>query len=195
MSTTILPTINAPLTPVGTSLLAAEEFADRYEGQPVELAKGVVEELPMPGPQHGGVCTEITTALHLFVKASGLGRVVSHDSWIRTVRSPDSVRGPDVFYISYERQPKGPLPVKFMETVPELVVEVRSPSDAWSKVLTKTLEYLDSKVSVVVILDPATSTAIVYRPDAPPKTLTANDNLAFPDILPGFTVNVGSLFE
>jgi Uma2 family endonuclease len=183
-------------TAVEIPLLSAEEFVSRYDGQPVELAKGIVEELEMPmSGLHGKACARMTVQLTNYADRMNSGHVISNDTWIRTIRSPDSVRGPDVFFVSYARQPKGSLTDGMIEATPELVVEVRSPSDPWSKVLTKTLEYLDSKVSVVVILDPATKSAIIYRDNEPPKTYSTEQVLTVPDILPGFSVNVGSLFE
>jgi Uma2 family endonuclease len=110
-------------------LLTAEEFIQRYNEQPVELDKGLVVEAAMPSLQHGLVCANIARHLGNYVEERQLGRVMSNDSWIRTRRSPDSVRGPDVVYLSYERLPKGPLPAGLLECVPELIVEVRSTSD------------------------------------------------------------------
>jgi len=195
MNATLLSPSAGSAFPPPTPLLTAEEFISRFDGQQVELAKGIVEELDMPkSGLHGKACARMTVQLTLFADKLDCGHVIANDTWIRTVRSPDSVRGPDVFYISYTRQPKGTLSDEMIEAIPELVVEVRSPSDPWSKVLTKTLEYLDSKVTVVVILDPATKSAIIYRENEAPKTFAPEQDLVVPDILPGFAVNVGSLF-
>ena len=194
MSAAVLPA-GGPTASNSLPLMTAEEFVERYDGQPYELAKGVVEEVTMPKSiLHGVACLNIGANLRAHARDRDCGFVASNDTWIRTVRSPDSVRGPDVFYISYSRQPKGSLTDDMIEVIPELVVEVRSPSDPWSKVLTKTLEYLDSKVSVVVILDPATKSAIIYRENEAPKTFAPDQDLVVPDVLPGFAVNVGSLF-
>jgi Uma2 family endonuclease len=195
MSTAILPSLGGTGVAPGVPLLTAEEFVERYEGQRVELVRGVVEELPMPWNNHGFICWEIALALGAYIKAHDLGRISTNDSWMRTRRNPDTVRGPDVGYFSYARQPKGPVPEGFLERSPELVVEVKSPSDSWPKILAKANEYLAADVLAVVLLDPETHSATVCRPGVPPAKLEPKDALTLPELLPGFTVIVGSLFQ
>ena len=104
--------------------------------------------------------------------------------------------GADVAYISYERRPRGPLPRdSYIPEVPELVFEVRSPTDRWSKVIIKVGEYLEAGVKNVCVLDEQTHTARVYSADEPEQILGADDELTFPDTLPGFSVRVAQLFE
>jgi Uma2 family endonuclease len=78
---------------------------------------------------------------------------------------------------------------------PDLVVEVRSPSDNWSKIFTKVGEYLGSGVRVVIVLDSATTSASVYRPEELQQIFHNGDELTVPDVLPGFAVTVRKLFE
>jgi Uma2 family endonuclease len=80
--------------------------------------------------------------------------------------------------------------------VPELIVEVRSPSDRWSKVLEKVTEYLKAGVVAVIVVDPQSLSVQVHRDtDQMPQTLRDTDELALPDLLPGFSVPVKRLFE
>jgi Uma2 family endonuclease len=85
--------------------------------------------------------------------------------------------------------PDGVIPV-----TPELVVEVRSPSDLWIDIMSKALDYLRAGVAVVVILDPKSRTASVYRGSADQEIFEADQNLVLPDVLPGFAVPVAALF-
>lgn len=176
--------------------MTAEEFAARHENDRVELIAGIVREKPMPHWEHGRVCVRISSRLDLFAEKE-YGQVFSNDSFIR-LRIPDrfgdTVYGPDVSFVSYERLPRGPLPRELSEIIPELVVEVKSPSDSWSYVFGKMGDYLRGGVSVVVILDPETRTGSVYRPNALQTTLGIDDKSTIPDILPGFAVRVGDLF-
>jgi Uma2 family endonuclease len=195
MSTAILPGV--PATPQFPSvpLLTAEEFAERYDGQRVELVKGIVEELPMPKSRlHGKACIRFGAALLAWADERDCGHVMSNDTWIRTTRAPDSVRGPDLFYIGYEKIAKDDRSDELTQQAPDLVAEVKSPSDSWTQINAKTREYLQSKIPVVVILDPVTKSAMVYRDNEPPVTFAAKDDLVVSEVLPGFAVNVGSLF-
>jgi Uma2 family endonuclease len=105
------------------------------------------------------------------------------------------VRGADLCFFSYERLPKGKLPEGLLPVAPDLVVEVRSPSDRWNAVLIKVGEYLTAGVRVVVVLDPATASASVYRTDELQQIYHNSDVLTLPEVLPGFSVVVSQLFE
>lgn len=103
--------------------------------------------------------------------------------------------GADVCFVSYAKLPKenvsdGPITIP-----PELVIEVRSPSDPWTKAVGKMLDYIDAGVSVVVIFDPKTQSASVYRSDDRQDIFETADTLVLPDVLPGFAVAVAKFFE
>jgi len=92
-----------------------------------------------------------------------MGRVVSNDGGIRTERDPDTVRGGDVAYYSYARVPQGPLPAGYLDVVPDWCSRSRSPTDRWSRLITKAGEYLEAGVTVVCLLDQVSETVQVYR--------------------------------
>jgi Uma2 family endonuclease len=183
--------------PPGTqSLLSAAEYAllpDR--GIPTELVRGRVVEMNVPAPRHGEICANVTTLINPHVRGQGMGRIVSIDGGIRTERDPDTVRGGDVAYYSYARVPQGPLPAGYLDVVPELVFEVRSPTERWSRLITKAGEYLEAGVTVVCLLDPVSETVQVYRADELPRTLHADDELDLPDVLGALRVPVRRFFE
>jgi Uma2 family endonuclease len=184
-------------TPAGqTGLLTIEEYAKLpSDGPETELVRGRVVPVRPTFPYHGLICNRIGRILGNFAEENGLGWVLSNDAGVVTERDPDTMRGPDVAFYSYSRIPKGPFPQGIYLTVaPELVFEVRSASDRWPKVLAKMAEYLDAGVSVVCIVDPESQTVQIYR-NALPETLDADDELTFPDVLPGFRVPVRRFFE
>ncbi len=176
--------------------MSAEEFGSLPTAvRPMELVRGRIQKMNVPGPRHGQLCGRMVQILMNFVDEHGLGHVLCNDSGIVTERDPDTVRGMDVSFYSYSRLPKGPLPAKYVDVVPELVVEVRSPDDRWSRILKKISEYLEAGVTAVCVLDPKTETARVYSADETEQILTADEELSFPNILPGFAVLVRRFFE
>jgi Uma2 family endonuclease len=193
MSTLVPPILPTPPPP--KPLLTAEEFAQQYGHLQAELVKGVVKELPMPFPRHGKHCATMVQILGKYVTDNDLGHVMSNDSWVKTGTNPDTVRGADVCYFSYERLPKGDVPDGFLPTPPDLVVEVRSPSDRWSVIFTKVGEYLAAGVRVIVVLDAASTSASVYRAEELQQIFHNGDELVLPDVLPGFAVAVRRFFE
>ena len=178
------------------ALMTAEEFGRRPDaGYPEELVQGKVIRMAPPDRRHGYVCLKAARMLANWVEDHDLGRVMSNDSGVITERDPDTLRGADVAYYSYERLPRGPLPKGYGPEVPELVFEVRSTHDRWRDVVEKVMEYLDAGVLVVVVLDPDARSADVYRADAEPRRLGPEDELTFPGLLEGFSARVGRLFE
>ena len=149
----------------------------------------------MPGFKHGKVCVRITTRLGVYLDANDIGTLVSHDTFVKVRSNPDIVLGPDVAYYSYQRLPKDRVPEVMADVPPELVVEVRSPSDLWTELFSKVGQYLNAGISVVVVIDPGSRTGSVYRPDGSQGVFAATDTLTIPDILPGFAVEVARLFE
>jgi Uma2 family endonuclease len=82
-----------------------------------------------------------------------------------------------------------------LEVPPELVIEVRSPSDRWTDVLAKALDYLRIGVPAVVILDPKTESASVFRDGDRQETFEKDQTLTVPDVLSGFAAPVARFFE
>ena len=183
-------------TATATPLLTAEEFANLPDpGAPQELVRGKVVWMTVPAPRHGYVCANVVAILREFVRSRDLGRVMGNDTGVITEHGPDTVRGADVAYYSFARLPRGPLPAKLGPEIPELVVEVRSPSDRWREIHDKVNEYLKAGVLAVVVLDPDAETGHVFTSDDPPRSLTASDELALPGALEGFRVVLGRFFE
>ena len=180
-----------------TSLLTAEEYMalpDSFDG-PTELVKGVLVTMPPARPRHGEICARLSYLLQRYLEDHPIGRVLINDSSMVTERDPDTVRGPDVSYYSFERVPKGPLPEGLLSASPELVFEVRSPSDRWSELHAKVAEYLRVGVRAVCVLDDETRSVHLFHADRPSEVLKADDEFTLPEIVGDFCVKVQRFFE
>ena len=176
--------------------MTAEQFGQRPDpGYPEELVRGRIIRMAPPNRRHGQVCGKADRIIGGFVDEDDLGHVLSNDAGVITQRNPDTVRGADIAFYSYQRLPKGPLPPAYGPEVPELVVEVRSAGDRWPDLLTKVTEYLNAGVVVVVVLDPEARSAQIYRVDQPPRILQEHDELTVPDLLGDFRVTVRRFFD
>jgi Uma2 family endonuclease len=187
MSTTAAPPIH----------MTGDEFLRQYGDQSgFELVEGQLVRLPMPGLLHGEVCVNAGSIIREFVKANKVGRVCGNDSLVRTRTDPDGFRGADVLFLSYETLPVDqPTPVGSITPPVDLVVEVKSPSNSFTELFDKATEYLKAGVKVVLVLDPETESAGVYRGNEFPQRFHNSDMLSLPDILPGFAVPVKKFFE
>src|SRR5436190_3442347 len=176
-------------------LLTAEEYRLLPDdGQRKELRRGVVVVMNLPGFRHGEVCGNVYHYVDNFVRANKLGRTLTNDSGIITVRNPDTVRGADVSFYSYQRVPKGQSPVGYAGASPEIVFEVVSPTNTRREITEKTGEYLKAGVNVVCVVDPQHKTVNLCFPDLPTEKLQGDDVLTFTE-LPGFSLAVTRLFE
>lgn len=178
------------------ALTTAEQFARRPDSGAVEeLVRGRIVMSPPPNRRHGYTCAEIVHHLRKHLDDHPLGRVFCNDSAVVTARDPDTVRGADVSYYSFDRLPKDAKDTGYGVEIPELVFEVLSPSDRLGDALRKVDEYLKAGVLVVLALDPEARTATVFEARKAPVTLGVDDSLRFDGVLPGFEVAVGRLFE
>lgn len=179
------------------NLITAEEFAERPDdGFPSELVRGRIVRMNVPKPLHGRICFNIALLVGGFVEKHQLGWMFTNDSGIITERQPDTIRGPDVTYVSYERLPQDALPQRaYLEVVPELVFEVRSPDDRWPQLMSKVSEYLEAGVKIVCVLDALDQFALINTPDDAPKRIAGDELLEFPNVLGGFSTQVSRFFK
>ena len=178
--------------------MTLDEFLRLHGGETcIELVRGQVVRYPMPGGPHGYICNNASAIITPFVREHGLGRVFSNDTFTKTrlTEAKETLRGPDVAFVSYARMPKGPIPKGPIPCAPDLVVEVRSPSDRIPQLSTKATEYLDAGATVVLVLDPETESLAVYRENEFPIRMHNGDELTLPDVLPGFSIEVKKFFE
>ncbi len=183
------------MTTATQKLITAEEFArmpDPPDGSQQELVQGVIITMPPPGGRHGACCSRINRRLASFVEDNNLGTVFAHDTGFITERDPDSVRGPDVSFWSREKLPE--IPDGYIEVAPDLIVEVISPGDRYTRVQKKVNEYLEKGVRLIWVVDPEDRSIAVFRDGQKPRVLSENEVLTGEDVLSGFTCRIADLF-
>ncbi len=182
------------IVPIADKILTAEEFASLPDdGRLLELERGRMVAMNRPETLDGKYLGKISTAFALYLLQHDVGHLVINDSGIITERDPDTVRGADVAFYSYQLVPKDSMQRGYWPA-PEIVMEVRSQSDRWKRVVSKAGEYLDAGVLVVGVLDPFSRKLHVYAADRPTLTLGDSERLdlgeMLPDIVPGFIIQV-----
>ena len=150
-----------------------------------ELVHGVLVVREPAGYQHGDVAMRLAAAIFTHVEAHGLGRVFAAETGFTLARNPDTVRAPDVAFISTARLPESP-PRGFAELAPDLAVEVLSPDDRPGEVLAKVGNWLTAGARLVWVVDPVRVLARAYRADGSESMLDETDALQGEDVLPGF---------
>jgi Uma2 family endonuclease len=180
-----------------TTLTTAEEFL-RVHGHAHgrELVRGHVREAVMPNAEHAGIEVNIVVMVQDYAKRMNWGRVFGGEVYIRLAEDPDTIRAADVCMVSYRRLPADqPRPRGPLVTMPEVVVEIQSPSDRMSAVLVKVGDYLGAGVEAVVLVDPDLQAIAVFRAAELPIRFHNGDIVTLPDVLPGFSAPLKSFFE
>jgi Uma2 family endonuclease len=172
--------------------------ADDFERMPpptdhrLELVKGQLVRMSLPGYEHGRIVIGFGAMLHNYAKPRRLGDVLT-ETGCKLESNPDTVRGPDISFVRRDRTIRATR--GFFNGGPDLVVEVLSPDDRPSEVRDKVDEYLTHGVFVVLVVDPDDKTVTVHRRLTPPTTLLEDDELDLDDVVAGFRCRVREIFE
>jgi len=135
-----------------------EAYLAIHTNQLVEFNRGVLEFLEMPTRLHQLIVAFLYRHLFAFIQERKLGEV--HFAPLRIRVAPDTIREPDVVFVSKKRLPKD-------KTVPphgaDLVIEVVSPSEESRKrdLIEKRRDYARAGISEYWIVDPESFTITV----------------------------------
>ena len=184
------------MTTAKQKLLTADDLL-RLDSQGVkgELIRGVLYEKVSSNIDHGKIVINVGSELKGFVKPRRLGIVFGSDAGVLLERDPDTVREPDVGFISAERRPLDLRFQGYSEVAPDLVLEIASPSDSRRAVAEKVQMWLDFGVRLVWVAWPDSRTIDVHPAGGPVTTLAESDTLDGGAVLPGFTMPVREVFE
>lgn len=161
-----------------------------------ELIDGEIIEMPGPGGAHGRVAARFTRFLDQFADEHGLG-LVTVETGYYAADSRFTVLFPDVAYISNQRAPD-PFPDNWIPCMPESAVEIMSPSNSLGELREKARIYLRHGAELVWIAQPAEQSVEVWRRQSDgglaSQTLRLGDCLSGEGVLPGFALELDSLF-
>jgi Uma2 family endonuclease len=183
------------MSTVDQHVLTAQDYWLLPEnGMQRALVRGEVYETMPPGGRHGLIAAILSMLLRMWAKTGPHG-CVGVESGFLLSQTPDTVRGPDVFYIRANRLPSTGIPEGFWTIAPDLAVEVVSPNETAADVREKVRDYLAAGTPLVWVIYPRTQEVIAHTADGRAQTFGRDDQLHAPTILPGFTCLVQTLFE
>ena len=190
-----MTTATKPKTKLARKLLTADDLL-RLDAQGVrgELIRGALIETMPAGREHGRIVMNLGAELRNYIKPRRLGILVGSDSGVWLERDPDTVREPDIAFFSAEKSPLDERVDGYAEVVPDLVVEVVSPSDRRTAVNDKALMWLRYGARLVWVVHPDARVVDVHREGHPVAALGENDALDGLDALPGFSCPVREIF-
>ncbi|MGF1569253.1 MAG: Uma2 family endonuclease [Nodosilinea sp.] len=155
-----------------------------------ELVDGAIVIMSPSGYESDEVATEFGAQLRNWVKPRQLGRITGAGAGFNLPNA--DTRAPDVSFVKAERLRRSPR--SFAELAPDLMVEVKSPTDSIKKLQAKINRFLEQGTQVGILIHPEQRWVEVYRLDAKPMRLTDGEILTLPDLLPGWEVLVSELW-
>ena len=163
------------------------------------IVNGVIKEIGITTRNRFHAKTEATVCyeLNLWTKSKPKPRfqVLSGEAGIRLQREPDVTFGADVALISPEVMSQQTNESTIIEGIPQLIVEVASPSDTFETWWEKIKQYKKFGVPLTWIVNPYDRTVGIHRPGQPPVVLNETQELICEPELPGFKVPVIRLFD
>ncbi len=171
--------------------------ADELEGmgrEDLELVRGVLVPVMTPaGGEHGALAAFLTLRVAALVEANHLGRVYVEVGY-KLFTDPDTVRGPDLSFVSTKREAAAKFRRGFIHGAPDLAVEIVSQDRTLAELTTKAREYIEAGTLLVWVVDPPTRTVRVHQAGRPVVILSDADTLYGGEVLPGFTLPLSRLF-
>jgi len=159
-----------------------------------ELDNGRLIAMSPPGHIHGKIEIGIASALREAGAKLGHGEVSGGDSGVLLWRNPDRVVGADVVFIRAAALPSKLTKEGYLETIPDLVVEVVSKNDTAPYVQRKIDDYLLAGVRIVWVADPDTRTLTEHRRDAKPRVFAGAEIVTLPELIPGLQLSLEDVF-
>lgn len=163
---------------------------DRYE-----ILDGVKVGMPPMSADSSGLGGDLTVALTNFGLTNNLGKAYP-EMLVKLPLPEDRNRRPDVMFVSFARWARGrPLPsTNAWDVLPDLCVEVVSPSDRADEVMDKVREYFQAGVRLVWVVYPRHDLVYVHESLTAVRGLGRADELDGGAVLPGFRLPLAELF-
>lgn len=175
-------------------VITAEQLAAMPDdGKRYELVEGVLHMMSPTGGLHARITAKLSRRIGNFVEDHALGDTFAGDPGFLIGRNPDTVRGPDVAFLSQERLGELSRHTGYLPIAPDLAAEVVSPNDRRAEVEAKANAWLLAGVRVVLVVDPRTEEIRVHRPDRDVQEYR-DGFVDLSDVLPGFQLDVTDLF-
>jgi Uma2 family endonuclease len=179
---------------VAEKLYTADELARLPGARRYELVKGELVEMSPPGMLHGRLAIRLASAMNQLAESRKLGQVFVEAGYYLE-RHPDTVRGPDISFLSAARIEREGLPEEgFFSGAPDLAVEIVSPGDLDAEVQGKVKDYLDHGCQLVWVIRPRQQAVTAHHPDGTARILGLDDTLEGEAVLPGFSLPLRDLF-
>lgn len=176
------------------SMTAADLLRLPANGRRYELIRGELRQMSPAGPTHGRLAMRIAAHLFEHVETHHLGTVYAAETGFQLTQDPDTVRAPDVAFVSRQRLDTLGETESYLPGAPDVAVEVISPSDRYTEVEEKVGEWLEAGSRMVIVVNPRQRFVTVYHSRTAIVRLTEEDILEGGDVVPGWQLPIREVF-
>jgi Uma2 family endonuclease len=159
-----------------------------------ELDRGRLIVKRPPCTDHASLEILIAAELMRQGQRQGHGRGFTNVG-IVLARNPDTVLAADLAFVAKAKLPLRKSREDYLETIPDLVIEVRSKNDTRAERERKAEQYLSAGVGIVLIVDPEARLVAEHRTGIEPRIYRAPETLALDEPITGFRVDLGECFS
>ena len=181
-------------TTTAPRMMTVEEYdALPEDGQKHELLWGELISVA-PNFQHMALVSRLVEELGGYVRRGKLGLAGPEGTFVFPTERP-LLLIPDIAFVRADRIPPKDERLGLIHDVPDLVIEVVSPSETSRIIHAKANAYLDQGVRLAVVVYPEREEIVIWSRDRTTRVLGFGDELSFGDVVPGFSLAVATLFE
>ena len=172
------------------TLVTVEDFLRRSEARDMryELVEGELITMSPTMPEHNHVRDTLLVALRNFLAGRGLGRVWSEQAFHLF---GDTVRIPDIAFVRAGRSIE---PHQLPEGAPDLAIEAISPTNTLREMEQRVSDFFAAGCKRVWLVYPEHREVYMHGLAGVVRR-RGDETLEDPELLPGFSVKVSSLFE
>lgn len=178
-----------------------DEFMARFEEQPFELIQGEIRDVTPAKKKHSKISKRIYDRILFYLVENDIGEVFFESTfiiedktdWVGGSRIPDVSFYEKSRYETHEQENPDSESKPFI-LVPDLVVEIISPTDKYTDINSKVDTYLADGVELIWIVDPQRQTIAVYEGNDVANTLRMGETLTGGTVLPDFELAVKEIF-
>ena len=164
------------------------------DGNRYELIEGELIMMSPAGGRHGRIAARFNKLLAIHVDDHELGATFAAETGFLIAQNPDTVRAPDGAFVKQEKMETQVDDSGFLPFAPDLAAEVVSPNDSFASVETKAFTWLDAGTQLVLILEPESKTAHLYRSRTEIAIYQVGEEINAADVVAGWHVAVSEIF-